>query len=173
MDFQKSRHENLHLALCLALRSDLFCLRKLHGRGSFEIRRQVDEGKTVKLILKKIGRFWARFFRHGSDPVAGCCNHVKKRPVYTKLGKCRDHGDWFRPSEGGESIFFLQYLIRINYKSLCLFLFTRITTTIRDWKGGQGICTFKTYKIPEGVFFQKAPYFTEILMHPSIHSFIQ
>ena len=79
MDFQKSRHENLHLALCLALRSDLFCLRKLHGRGSFEIRRQVDEGKTVKLILKKIGRFWARFFRHGSDPVAGGCNHVKKK----------------------------------------------------------------------------------------------
>ena len=52
---------------------------------------------------------------------------------------------------------------------LWLFLFTPITATNRDWKGGQGICTFKMCKISEDAFFQKAPYFTEILMHISIY----
>jgi hypothetical protein len=40
------------------------------------------------LIFKKFGRFWWRFFRLGSDPLAGSCNHgTKKRSFDTKLGK--------------------------------------------------------------------------------------
>jgi hypothetical protein len=80
MDFQKSRHENLDLPLCLALRNDLFYLRKLHGKGSFEIHRQVDEGKTVKLILKKLEGF-------GQDSFA--LGQIQWRDVVTTLKKGR------------------------------------------------------------------------------------
>jgi len=172
MDFQKSRYENLDHALCLAFCNNLFYLRKSHGRGSFEIRRQVDKGKPVKLILKKYGRFWSRFFRLGSDPVAGSCNHGKKGRFTQNLGNVvttlTDSG---LPKEDSPYYFTVFNPNQLQV-SVVVFVF-RITATNRDWQGGQDICTFKMCKISEGAFFQKAPCFTEILMQPSIYKIIR